>query len=92
MCGLTAGLNGLGLPNGLSGLIPFCLSLNETGGAKSIGLNTIESSLSLAGVGREASGIGGGKGCLGCGTRPLIDDMPLGGIYCLDEAIELPDM
>jgi len=75
--GRTAGLKGRGLPRGLSGLRPFCLSRKDTGGAKSIGSNTIEFSVSLAGVGSDARADGGGMGFLGPGgpMRPLIDDM-----------------
>jgi len=93
VCGRTLGLYGLGVPRGLSGLKPFCLSRYETGGAKSIGSKTMEFSLNLAGVGNEANAAGGGKGFLaiGAGRRPLIEDMPRGGRY-LDEAAELPDM
>jgi hypothetical protein len=77
VCGRTDGLKGLGLPSGLSGLIPFCLSRKETGGAKSRALNTIASSFSFAGVGSDESAEGGGSGFLGPGgaIRPLIDDM-----------------
>jgi len=90
VCGLTAGLHGRGLPRGLSGRMPFCLSLKETGGAKSAGLIIIESSVSLAGVGSEARGVGGALGFIGCGARPLMDDMPRGGGMNLpEEAAEL---
>jgi hypothetical protein len=91
VCGRTAGLYGLGEPRGLSGRIPFCLSLKETGGAKSAASNTIEFSVSFAGVGSDDSADGGGRGFFGGGSRPLIDDMPRGGGYC-DEAIEPLDM
>lgn len=92
VCGLKAGLKGRGLPKGLSGLMPFCLSRKETGGAKSAGLMNIVFSVSFAGVGSDESADGGGRGFLGpgAGNLPLIDDRPRGG-YC-DEAIELLDM
>jgi hypothetical protein len=75
VCGRTDGLYGLGLPRGLSGLRPFCLSRKDTGGAKSSALNTIASSDNLAGVGSDERADGGGNGFLGGGKRPLIEDM-----------------
>lgn len=77
VCGRTDGLKGLGLPRGLSGRRPFCLSRKETGGAKSSVLNTIASADSFAGVGSDESAEGGGSGFLGPGggNRPLIEDM-----------------
>ena len=90
--GRTAGLNGLDLPRGLSGLRRVCLSRYDTGGAKSAALKTMALSVSFAGVGSEERADGGGKGFLGAGAarRPLIDDMLRGG-YC-DEAMEPLDM
>ena len=91
--GLTAGLKGLGAPRGLSGRLPACMSLNEMGGAKSAALKIMESSVSLAGVGRDARGVGGGRGRRGpgAGSLPLMDDIPRGGIYLL-EAMEPLDI
>jgi len=77
--GRKAGLYGLGLPRGLSGLKPFCRSRYETGGAKSSALKTMASSDNLAGVGSDERAEGGGRGLLGGGARPLIDDMLRGG-------------
>lgn len=89
VCGLTDGLYGRGVPSGLSGRIPFCLSRKETGGAKSAGLIVKASSVNLAGVGSELNGAGGALGFIGGGKRPLMDDMPRGGMKRPDEAAEL---
>ena len=59
--------------------MPFCLSLYETGGAKSAALKMPKSSCSLPGVGSEARGVGGGMGFRAAGRRPLMDDMLRGG-------------
>lgn len=40
-CAFSPGLYGLGDPSGLSGVLPFCRSLYDVGGAKSIGLKTM---------------------------------------------------
>src|ERR1700722_13875996 len=84
----TAGLYGRWTPNGLSGLLPAWRSLKDTGGAKSIGLNTIESSFSLCGVGSEANGAGGGRGFFGPAERPLMADWPRGGMKRPAELLE----